>query len=200
MFKSRIDEVLELVKKEGILRPRDLKMHGFPREYLNRLYRSGLVNRTSRGLYVATDIDLSEHHSLAEACKKVPKGAICLISALRFHNLTTQSPSEVWIAIDYKARLPRIKELAVRFVRFSGEALNAGIEEQRIENIRVRVFNPAKTVADCFKYRNKIGLDVALEALRECWRERRCTIDEIYHYARICRVTNIIQPYLESVQ
>jgi predicted transcriptional regulator of viral defense system len=199
MFQSKSEEVLALVKKEGILRPRDLKTHGIPREYLIRLYRQGLVKRTSRGLYIATDAEHGEHYTLAEVCKKVPNGVICLLSALRFHGFTTQSPFEIWIAIDFKARRPRLSGLSIRIVRFSGEAFHTGIEEHVIDGVHVRVFNPAKTVADCFKYRNKIGLDVSLEALRECWRERRCTMDQLWYFANVCRVTNIIRPYLESI-
>jgi len=199
MLQSKCEEVLDLVKKKGILRPRDLKTFGIPREYLIRLYQKGLVNRTSRGLYIAADANPGEHHSLAEACKKLPNGVICLLFALRFHGFTTQSPYEIWMAIDSKARRPQVNGLSIRIMRFSGAAFRTGIEEHIIEGVNVRVFDPAKTVADCFKFRNKIGLDVALEALRECWRERRCTMDQLWHYANICRVSNIIRPYLESI-
>lgn len=199
MLESKSAQVLELVKKMGILRPRDLNAHGIPREYLIRLYRQGLINRTSRGIYTAADVDPGEHYSLTEACKKVPNGVICLLSALRFHDFTTQSPSEIWLAIDVKSRRPRPGALSIRIVRFSGEAFRQGIEEHIIDGVKVCVYNPAKTVADCFKYRNKIGLEVALEALRECWRERLCTMDLLWNYANICRVTNIMRPYLESI-
>jgi predicted transcriptional regulator of viral defense system len=199
MQTSRIKQAYDLVRKVRILRPRDLDTHGIPREYLIRLFRKGLVNRVGRGLYTPLHADVSEHYNFAEACKKIPAGVICLFSALRFHSLTTQAPSEVWIAIDGKARHPRESGLPIRVVRFSGDALHAGIEEHIIEGVKVRVYNPAKTVADCFKYRNKIGLDVALEALKESWRERRCTMDQLWYYAKICRVANIMRPYLESL-
>ncbi|MCL5959945.1 MAG: type IV toxin-antitoxin system AbiEi family antitoxin domain-containing protein [Chloroflexi bacterium] len=195
----RAEQVLEMVQEAGVLRPRDLRARELPREYLTRLHHKGLINRVSRGIYTLSDVNASEHHSLAEVSKKVPHGVICLLSALRFHDLTTQAPFEVWIAIDVKARRPREDGVHLRIVRFSGEALSAGIDERLVDGVTVRVYSPAKTVADCFKYRNKIGLEVALEALRECWRGRRCTMDELWHYARVCRVANVMRPYLESL-
>jgi predicted transcriptional regulator of viral defense system len=182
----------------GVLRPRDLDTRHIARQYLHLLHVRGLVNRVGRGLYVAAGADLTEHHSLAEASKRVPYSVVCLLSALRFHGLTTQNPFEVWIAIGPKARSPRSDSLRLRVVRFSGKALTSGIEQHSIEGVTVRVYRPAKTVADCFKYRNKIGLDVALEALRECWRERRATMDELWEHAKICRVANVMRPYLEA--
>ena len=199
MQSSKAQQALELVRQMGVLRSRDLVAHGIAREYLVRLHRKGLVNRVGRGLYVAADVDASEHQSLAEVSRKVPAGVICLLSALRFHGLTTQSPFEVWIAIDVKARRPKQDGVPIRVVRFSGDALHAGVEEHAVEGVTVRVYNPAKTVVDCFKYRNKIGLDVALEALRECGRQRRCTNDDLWRYANLCRVANVMKPYLEAV-
>jgi len=199
LAQSKSERVLELIRKSGILRPRDLDAHGIPREYLSRLCRRGLLERVGRGLYVLVDADLTEHHNLAEACKRVPHAVICLISALSFHEMTTQAPFEVWLAIGEKAWRPRRTDPPLRIMRFSGDALADGVEEHTIESVPVKVYCVAKTVADCFKYRNKIGLDVALEALRECWRERRCTMDELWHYAGICRVENVMRPYLESL-
>ena len=193
------DKVMTLVRRAGVLRPRDLTQHHIPRQYLLRLQRRGQLQRVGRGLYVASETHLTEHHSLVEACKRVPRGIICLLSALRFHNLTTQAPFEVWIAIDDKAWLPKVDNPRLRVVRFSGEALTAGIEAHVIEHVNVRIYGPAKTVADCFKYRNKIGLDVALEALRDCWRQRRATMDELWKYAKVCRVANVMRPYLEAI-
>lgn len=199
MAPTTTEQVLDLVKKAGVFRPRDLDSHGIPREYLIRLCRKGVVQRVARGLYTLADADVSEHQSLAEASKRIPHGVICLLSALRFHGLTTQAPFEVWVAVDVKARKPRSDGLPLRIVRFSGAALRSGVEDQLIQGVKVRVYSPAKTVADCFKYRNKTGLDVALEALRECWRERRCTMDDLWRYAKICRVSNVMRPYLESL-
>ncbi|HEX6122912.1 MAG TPA: type IV toxin-antitoxin system AbiEi family antitoxin domain-containing protein [Ktedonobacterales bacterium] len=197
--RNNADRTLQLAREMGVLRARDLARHGIAREYLTRLTQAGLLERTGRGLYVLPDAELTEHHSLAEAAKRVPAGIVCLLSALRFHDLTTQAPFEVWLALPSAARRPRPGAPPLRVVRFSGPALTEGIEEHMIEGVRVRVYNPAKTVADCFKYRNKIGLDVALEALRETWRARRATMDELWHYAEVCRVATVMRPYLESL-
>lgn len=199
MKKTKTQKVLELAHKTGFIRPRDLKALNIPLDYLWALHRRGLLERTGRGLYAAKESDVTEHHSLAEACKRVSRGVICLISALSYHGLTTQIPHEVWLAIGRKARIPKPNGVAIRIARFSGEALTSGIEEHTIEGVIVRVYNPAKTVADCFKYRNKIGLDVAIEALRDCRQQRRATMDELWRYAKVCRVANVMRPYLESL-
>ncbi len=196
---NNADRILRLAGEMGVLRPRDLARYGIAREYLTRLTRAGLLERVGRGLYILPDAELTEHHSLAEASKRVPAGIVCLLSALRFHDLTTQAPFEVWLALPPTARRPRAGTPPLRVVRFSGPALMEGVEEHVIEEAHVRVYNPAKTVADCFKYRNKIGLDVALEALRETWRARRATMDELWHYAEVCRVASVMRPYLESL-
>jgi predicted transcriptional regulator of viral defense system len=172
---------------------------GISREYLRKLNEQGLVQRVGYGLYSLADFEPTEHRTIVEACKRVPHGVVCLLSALRFHDLTTQLPFEIWLAIDRKAWRPRESSIPLRIVRFSGPALEAGVEEHEIEGVRVRVYNFAKTVADCFKYRNKIGLDVAMEALREGWRERRFTMDELWRYGKICRVANVMRPYLEML-
>jgi len=197
--RTQADRVLEIAREVGVLRPRDLARHGIAREYLARLSRAGLLERSGRGLYVLPDAELTEHHSLVEGAKRIPAGIVCLLSALRFHELTTQAPFEVWLALPPAARRPRPGTPPLRIVRFSGRALTEGVEAHVIEGVRVRVYNPAKTVADCFKYRNKIGLDVALEALRETWRERRATMDELWHFAEVCRVATVMRPYLESL-
>jgi len=197
--RSREERVLEIVRRAGVLRPRDLDPHGIPRQYLRILLDRGLVKRIGRGLYMASDAEVTEHHTLAAACKRVPGGVICLLSALRFHGVGTQEPHEVWIAIGDKDRLPKPKYLPLRIVRFPPRALRTGVEEHKIEGVIVRVFNVPKTVADCFKYRNKIGLDMALEALRDCWRQQRATMDDLWRYAKICRMTNVMRPYLESL-
>ncbi len=196
---SRTEQVLRLAQEAGVLRPRDLAAQGIPHVYLQTLYKRGKLLRTGRGLYTLTDGAWTENHSLAEVCKYVPHGVICLPSALAFHNLTTQNPSRVWVAISPKKHRPRLDYPPLRVVRFSGAALTEGVETHTIEGVPVRVYNPAKTVADCFKYRNKIGLDVALEALRDCWRERRATMDGLLRYAKVCRVANVMRPYLESL-
>jgi len=196
---TQTDKVLELVRKANILRPRELDPYGIPRTYLSRLCAAGKLQRVGRGLYVLPGSGATEYHSLAEVCKRVPQGVVCLLSALRFHDLTTQSPFEVWLAIGEKSWRPRLEYPPLRIVRFSRTALTAGTEKHQIEGVTVHVYSPAKTVADCFKYRNKIGLDVAIEALRECLRARRCTMDDLWQYADICRVRNVMRPYLESL-
>jgi predicted transcriptional regulator of viral defense system len=196
---SKTKTALELVRKWGLVRPRDLAARDIPPDYLDRLYRRGLITRVARGLYGWPDADLGERQTLAEVARQVPNGVVCLISALAYHDLTTQIPHEVWLAIPPKAWLPRVKYPKIRAFRFSGHALTEGIEEYDIQGIPVRVYGPAKTVADCFKFRNKVGLDVALEALRDCWRKRLCTMDALWEAARICRMTNVMRPYLESL-
>ena len=191
--------IMKMARKTGVVRAREIRKAGLHPEYLRRLCQSGQLIRTGRGLYVLADGDFTEHHSLAEACKRVPHGIICLLSALSFHEVGSQNPHQIWMAIDRVMRKPKVDYPPIRIFRFSGPSLKEGIEEKKIEGVAVRVYNPAKTVADCFKYRNKVGIDVALEALRECWRSRRCTIDELVHFATICRVRNIMQPYMEAI-
>lgn len=199
MTLSKADQALALARELGILRPRDLKQHGIAREYLTRLTQQGALERVGRGLYIVAGAELTERHSLAAATKRTPEGVVCLLSALRFHDLTTQAPFEVWMALPPSARQPRPGSPPLRIVRFSGQALTEGIEEHVVDGVHVRVYALAKTVADCFKFRNKIGLDVALEALRETWRARRATMDDLWNYAEICRVTTVMRPYLESL-
>ena len=155
--------------------------------------------KISRGLYALPDRTGSEHDGVAEVSAKTSVGVICLISALRLHELTTQQSSEIWLAIPHKAHAPRLEYPPLRIVRMSGEAMTQGIDEINAGGTTVRVFCVAKTVADCFKFRNKIGLDVALEALREAWQGRRVSMDELWRYAQICRVANVMRPYIESL-
>jgi len=191
--------ILQLAAKQAFVRPRDVERMGIAREYLLRLYRQGKLIRTARGMYRRPDAPVTEQHTFAEVAKRVPEATLCLLSALVFHDLTTQNPFEVWIAIPRALRRPQLDTVSLRVHRFSGEALTAGRETHLVEGVPVQVYNPAKTVADCFKYRNKIGLDVALEALRACLREQRATVRQIDHYAKICRVSKVIRPYLEAI-
>ncbi len=195
---TRSEELLALVRQLGLLRPRDLQPYGLSREYLHRLVESGELIQSEPGLYYLPDAPQTEYHSLAEVAKRIPHGVICLLSALEFHNLTTQAPFQVWLAIDPKAYRPRFEYPPLQIVRFSGQALTFGIEEHIIEGVPVQITTPAKTVADCFKFRSKVGLDVALEALRETWRARRATMSELEGAASICRVTGAMRPYLEE--
>lgn len=196
---SKSNQVLNIVRKSGILRPRDLATQNIPRTYLQRLEERGLLVKEARGVYKLPGAEVTENHGLAEACKRVPRGVICLLSALQFHKLTTQTPPEVWLAVDWKARAPTNAGQPLRIVRMSGKALIDGVEKHRIEGVAVKVYKPAKTVADCFKYRNKIGLDVALEALRDYRQKYRGGMDDLWRFAKICRVDRVIRPYLEAM-
>lgn len=194
------DRVIKRLRTKAFVRAADLVPLGLPRETLSRLHRAGRLERIGRGLYALPDRQTTLHHSFAEASKKVPAGVVCLLSALSFHQTTTQAPHEVWMALDRKARQPKPGPgLSFRFQRFSGKALTAGVERHVIDGVSVPIYGIAKTVADCFKYRNKIGLDVALEALRESWRGKKLTMTELNRYAEICRVRNVMRPYLESL-
>jgi predicted transcriptional regulator of viral defense system len=186
-------------QKNPIQRMRDLESLGLSRPRVRSLVDQGILEKASRGLYIVRSAGVTENRTLAEVGKRVPHGVICLLSALRFHDLTTQSPHEVWIALERSAWSPKLEHLNLRIVRFSGNAFEEGHQEHIIEGVPVQITSPAKTIADCFKYRNKIGLDVALEALREVRRKRLCTMGELMRFARICRVANVMKPYLESV-
>lgn len=190
--------VVELTRRHGILRLTDFLSHGVPQVVVRRLCERGVLRQLGRGLYSLADAEITEHHTLAEAARRVPSGVICLLSALRFHEMTTQNPFEVWLALDRKARKPKADGLPLQIVRFSGEALTFGVEEHAIEGVPVRMTSPAKTVADCFKYRNKIGVDVAVEALTAYRRERRGTTDELLQAATVDRVARVIRPYVEA--
>lgn len=183
----------------GIARPHELQARGITRARLSRLVEEGLVLRQSRGIYVAARHTPTAEHTLAQVAKRVPEGVFCLLTALRVHGLTTQAPAEVWIALPEKARRPRLDYPRLRVARFSGKALTEGIETRRAEGVTLRVYSAAKTVADCFKYRNKIGIDVAVEALRDFSRKHRGGATDLAHYAQICRVARVMQPYLDAI-
>ncbi len=193
-------KALRVIGRAGLVRPRELDRHGINRVQLSRLVEAGLVQRISRGLYVAADHELSSDLSTAIAAARVPSGVICLLTALRLHGLTTQQPHEVWVALPAKARRPQLDYPRLRVARFSGTALSLGIERRRIEGVEVKLYSAAKTVADCFKYRNKIGIDVAVEALRDYTRKYRGGATTLARFARVCRVTRVMQPYLDSLQ
>jgi predicted transcriptional regulator of viral defense system len=191
--------VLALAGRRPLLRARELAEQGLPTVVLSRLVSAGKLERVARGVYSLPARALSEHRSLAKAALRVPRGVVCLLSALRVHGIGTQAPFEVWMAIPHHSPTPRLDRPALRVVRMSGVALTEGIEPVEIDGVTVPVFNAAKTVADCFKYRNKIGLDVALEALRDGWSQRKLSMDALWHYATVDRVANVMRPYLESV-
>ena len=193
------DAALVLARRQPLLRARDLTQRGLSTVILGRLVAAGKLERVARGVYSLPGRGLSEHRSLAEAALRVPKGVVCLLSALRVHGIGTQAPFEVWLAISHRAPIPRLDRPDIRAVRMSGAAFTEGIEHLSVDGVAVPVFNAAKTVADCFKYRNKIGIDVALEALRDGWAQQKFTMDAVWHYAAIDRVANVMRPYLESV-
>ena len=188
-----------MAERLGVLRLRDARAEGIHPEVLRRLARQGQLVKIARGIYAPASADLSTHHDLALASARVPHGTICMLSALSYHEIGTQLPHEVWMMIDRRSRKPRIDRPAMRFVLASGPALALGIEQVEINGATVRIFNPAKTVVDCFRYRRHIGLEAAIEAMRETLRQRRGTPSQIDEYARQCRVASVIRPYLEAV-
>jgi predicted transcriptional regulator of viral defense system len=192
-------KAMRYVRQHGIVRPRDVEAAGIPREYLLRLYRQGKLERSGRGMYTLPNYPVTEHHSYAEVAKRVPGAVLCLLSALAFHEMTSQNPTAVWIALGEGARTPVLASPSLRVVRLSGLSLTEGIESRRVEGVSIRVYSAAKTVADCFKFRNRIGLDVAIEALKECLRRKKGSVKDIYNFAKICRVSNVIRPYMEAL-
>ena len=188
-----------LIENRGLVRPKELEDQGITRAQLARLVAEGLVLREARGIYVAAGHAPTAEHTLAHVAKRVPEGVFCLLTALRFHGLTTQSPAEIWVALPEKARRPRLDYPRLRVARFSGAALTEGVEELRAEGVTLHIYSAAKTVADCFKYRNKVGIDVAVEALRDFSRKYRGLATELARFARICRVSRVMQPYLDAI-
>jgi predicted transcriptional regulator of viral defense system len=193
------ERLLRLAQRQETLTTKEVSRAGIHSQQLTRLVTDGRLVRIARGLYRQSDRSTTEHHGLAVAAQAVPQGVICLLSALGFHGVGTELPHEVWIALDRRTRRPALAWPPLRIVRFGGQSLTAGVELHRIEGQNARIFGVAKTLADCFKYRNKIGLDVALQALREAWRARRVTMQEIDRFARICRVGRVMRPYLEAL-
>lgn len=192
-------KIYDIAKRKGLLRPVDLDEEGIWRQYLYPVYRKGIIKRIGRGLYALPEYEIGEYFSLSEVSKLVPSCVICLLSALNYHELSTQSPSQVWIGIDRKSRKPKITNYQVEVVRCSRSVLYNGTETHVIGGVDVKITNPAKTIADCFKYRNKIGLDVAIEALKDCIRKRKATVDELVEYGQECRVAKVMTPYIEAI-
>jgi len=199
MASSTSNRLLAVVHEAGILRARDAVHAGIARTYIQKAVERGEIERVGRGVYTLTGQVSSEHQTLFEVTRRVPHAVICLLSAVRLHEMTTANPHEVWIMIDRKARKPIFTVPQVRVVRCARGLLNDGVEEMRIESLTMRVTKPARTVADCFRYRNKIGLEVAIEALRDCIRKKRCTMDDLWKYAKLTRVANIMRPYMEAL-
>ena len=191
--------ILQYAKNNGMIRVRDAISIGVHPEYLRRLCQSGQLINISRGIYIPADSEMSPNIGLAQVAKRIPNGVICLLSALQFYDIGNQSPFEVWTAIDRKSRNPQVDFPPVRIFRFSNQALSQGIETHKVEGVDVKIYCPAKTIADCFKYRNKIGLEIAIEALKDCHQKKLFTNDQLWNYAEICRVTKVMKPYLEAI-
>jgi predicted transcriptional regulator of viral defense system len=193
------DRTIDLLRHNGIMRLTDLRAHGIHAPTLSRMVEEGEIARRGRGLYELTDAEITLSHSLAEIAVRVPKGIICLVSALAYHEITLQSPKSIWLAIGEKDRKPRIDHLSVRVLHFGDAALRSGVQTVKIDGVAVKIFSPAKTVVDCFRYRRIVGLDVALEALRLALRSRKATPDDIVRFAKALRIWSVLRPYLESV-
>ena len=196
------DTVLRLARKRGLLRARDIAALNLPTVTLTRLVRAGKLERAGRGVYGLAGAQGSGQRALAAVALRAPRAVICLLTALRVHAVGTQSPFEVWLALPPGTTPPKMDQPSLRIVRMSGTSLTEGVEHIRIDGVDVPVFNTAKTIADCFKFRNKVGMDVALEALREGWRERKSTkvtMDALWRYATVNRVGNVMRPYLEGL-
>ncbi len=198
MASEKLEKVLKLADEKGILRPKEVEQKGLPRQYIYRLVDKGKLEKVGRGLYKIPEKDFPVYESLIETCKKIPKGVICLLSALQYHGMTTQLPDRVWIAIENKSWKPRV-DLPVKIVWMSGDSFEKGIEEHDMNGVPAKIYNSAKTVADCFKFRNKIGLDVAIDSLKEYREEKKGTMDEVWKFAKINRVQTVIRPYMEAI-
>lgn len=196
---TEAERTLDLVKRLGLVRPKDLNQHGIPVIYLRRLLHRGELVQPARGVYAVAGHEPTLHHSLAMVSKRIPRGVVCLLSALAYHEIGTQLPSVVWLAIDQRSRPLVTTDLPAKIVRFGAQSLVEGIEEHSVEGVTMRITNPAKTVADCFKFRNKVGLDIAMEALRDAWRKRKVTMAELDRFAATNRVTHVMRPYLEML-
>ena len=196
---NQSDHILELARHRRVLRAADVRQHGLAPQLLLRLYQAGKLQRVARGLYSLPDAEITENQTLIEVCQRVPRAVLCLLTALQFHGVGTQMPHEVWIALPEGTQTPALDYPTLRVARLRGTAYSDGIETVTSHGAPIRVYSVAKTVTDCFKFRNKIGLDVALEALKDAWRTRKITMADISHFAKINRVEKIMQPYLETI-
>jgi predicted transcriptional regulator of viral defense system len=192
------EKLLEFAREKKIFRARDAETTcgASSRVYLQRLLAEGKLTKAGHGLYSIAETNFTEMQDFLEVAVKVPRGVLCLLSALRFHDLTTQNPFEVWLAIENKMRTPKVETVPVRIFRFAPKVYEAGIELHRIEGVEVKVYSAAKTVADCFRYQRAVGFDVAIEALRDAWEKRKATMDELYHFAEVRNIKNKMLPYL----
>lgn len=197
---THTQRVLDLVHQKGLLRTSDLDAIEAPRIVLTRLTSAGLLDKVGRGLYRLPSHTGSEHEGLAVVATKVPQAVFCLLTALQFHELTTQLPRQVWIAMPRGSHVPRLDYPPIKMVQMTDDVYAAGVEEHQRDGVTLHVYGAAKTVVDCFKHRNKIGLDVALEALKDVRAKRKATADDLWRYAKLCRMANVMRPYLEAVE
>lgn len=195
---NKTTTLLRLARK-GPVRARDLDVAGIPRAYLTRLCARGLLEQVDRGLYRLADAPVTELSSLAEVTKRVPRGVICLLSALQAHGMTSEAPHAVWVLIDRQARTPKVSSPTLEVVRASGAALEHGVETRVLDGVKVRLTTPAKTVADCFRFRRHVGLEVALAALKDYLRKRKGSVDALIEAARADRIYAFMRPYLEAL-
>ena len=196
---TQTQRALSLARQMGVLRPSQLKEYGVQRAVLARLTAAGQLEKVARGLYRLPDAPVSERESLVTIAVKVPQAVFCLLSALQIHELTTQLPRQVWIAMPQGSHTPKIDYPPLKMVQFVGDAFTDGVEVVQADQVPLRVYCVAKTVADCFKHRNKIGIDVAIEALKDALAQKKASASDLWRFAKVCRVANVMRPYLEAL-
>ncbi|MES2598997.1 MAG: type IV toxin-antitoxin system AbiEi family antitoxin domain-containing protein [Verrucomicrobiota bacterium] len=196
---TKLPPKIRSLARRGVFRARDLAPAGIPRYQLRQWVDSGLLMKTGRGLYMTPEADITEHHSLVQLAARSPQAVVCLLSALRFHGLTTENPEVIYVLLPKGVRPPRLSVPELDVTWASGAGYTHGIQEHRISGVTVRVSSPAKTVADCFKHRSKVGVTVAAEALRDVWKKKQATADELWRAAKACRMMNVMRPYFEMM-
>jgi predicted transcriptional regulator of viral defense system len=196
---KKVEHVGAIVQKQTLVRSKELKGLSVSRSHLWNLAKAGKIEHVGRGLYRAKETPISANETLLEVAKRVPLGVLCLSSALRYHELSTENPFEVWLAIKRGAWSPKLDNSPVRVVHFSEATFEFGIETHSVDGGTLRVYSPAKTVADCFKFRSKIGMETAIQALRSAYREKKASMDQLWRAAKVCRVVNVMRPYMESL-
>lgn len=197
-MQTNVDKIQELISRRGVITSSDARELGFLPELLCYMKNKGILRRISRGAYVLSENVFSQG-TFAEVALTIPHGVICLLSALQYHELTTQMPCECWVAIEKNSYYPRHLDSSIKIIQLTGKFFSAGIERYTDNGIGIKVYCPAKTVVDCFRFRNKIGIDVAIEAMRDALSQKKATYDEMWEYARICRMTKVMRPYLEAI-
>jgi predicted transcriptional regulator of viral defense system len=196
---KKVESVNVIVQERKLIRSKELREHSLDRSHLWNLAQAGRIERVGHGLYRAKNVPISAYEAVLEVFKRVPSGVLCLSSALRYHELTTENPFETWLAIERGSWTPKIEFPPIRIVHLSKSAFTFGIETPTVDGGTLRVYTPAKTVADCFKFRSKIGMETAIEALRAAYKERKASMDDLWQAAKVCRVVNVIRPYMESL-